>query len=331
MMIKNIINKLIEINLVKKLIELARPNFIILYYHRVIEDKDFDYDMGPNIHLCVKKSEFEVQMAYIAHNYDLISIDDLYKNNFKCEKFSVAVTFDDGYKDNLEVAYPILKKYNIPSTIYIVSRNIISKPWAWWIELWNFLSKNKSFKNEDKLINIEKINDKKKYYFNLKNKIKKLNYTEQISFFNKLTSSITRENHDDIYLNLDDLKKIKNKKLITLGCHTHDHLCFSYLEKNEIEKQINMCKEIIEQKVNIPVEHFAYPYGSKEDLNFFEHEILEKLRFKTAVTTIESSQKIYKSFYLPRVSIGPFISIKDFKRKLTGFDIMIKKIINTFK
>ena len=330
-MIKNIINKLIEINLVKKLIELARPNFIILYYHRVIEDKDFEYDMGPNIHLCVKKSEFELQMAYIAHNYDLISLDDLYKNNFKCEKFSVAVTFDDGYKDNLEVAYPILKKYNIPSTIYIVSRNIISKPWAWWIELWNFLSKNKSFKNDDKLINIEKINDKKKYFFNLKKKIKKLNYAEQISFFNKLTSTITRENHDDIYLNLDDLKKIKNKKLITLGCHTHDHLCFSYLEKKEIEKQINMCKEIIEQKLNIPVEHFAYPYGSKEDLNFFEHEILEKLRFKTAVTTIESFQKIYKSFYLPRVSIGPFISIKDFKRKLTGFDIMIKKIINTFK
>ena len=296
-MIKNIINKLIEINLIKKLIELKRPNFIILYYHRVIEDKDFETDMGPNIHLCVKKSEFETQMAYIAQNYYLITLDDLYKNNFKCERFSVAVTFDDGYKDNLEVAFPILKKYNIPATIYVVSRNIISKPWAWWIELWNFLSKNKFFKNEGKLIDIENTSDKNQNFFDLKNKIKKLNYADQIFFFNKLTSSTTRENHDDIYLNLDDLKKIKKEKLITLGCHTHEHLCFSHFEEDIIKEQIDICKAILEQKINTPIEHFAYPYGSKEDLNFFEHKILEKLRFKTAVTTLESNQKNYKSFY----------------------------------
>ena len=36
----------------------------------------------------------------------------------------------------------ILKKNNIPATIYLVSRNIIAKPWAWWVELWNFIKKN---------------------------------------------------------------------------------------------------------------------------------------------------------------------------------------------
>ena len=329
-MIKKLVNKLIDIDLVKKLVELKRPNFIILYYHRVIEDNIFDLDMGPNIHLCVKKSEFEKQMSYIAKNYNLISLEDLYKNNFKCKQFSVAVTFDDGYKDNIEVAYPILKKNNIQATIYLVSRNIIAKPWAWWIELWNFIKKNKKIINGDKTINIKKSYDKRKYFFDLKEKIKKLNYDDQINFFNTLTSNKVRENHENLYLNIDDLKKIEKEKLITLGCHTHDHLCFSYFDKEIIEKQISRCKEIMEEKLKINVEHFAYPYGSKKDINFFEHNILEKLKFKTAVTTLETKQKKSINFYLSRVSIGPFISIKDFKRKLTGFDIMVKEVINIF-
>ena len=46
--------------------------------------------------------------------------------------------------------------------------------------------------------------------------------------------------------------------------------------KEEIEKQISECKQILEKKFNLTVKHFAYPYGSVDDINFFEHEILKK-------------------------------------------------------
>jgi len=328
--IKKLINNLIKINLIKWIIELKRPNYIILYYHRVVRDSDFEALTGPNIHLCVKESEFEKQMYYIAKNYNLVSVENLYENNFKCKQFSVAVTFDDGYRDNIEVAYPILKKYDVPATIYLVSRNFIEKPWSWWIELWNFIKNKKNINYKEQLINCETKIQKNNLFFELKNEIKTLDYLGQINFFTKLTSLNNRENHEYLYLNLEHLQKLKEDKLITLGCHTHDHLCFFYFNEHEIEKQIMMCKEIIEEKLNIKISHFAYPYGSNNDINYFEHKILKKLKFKTAVTTLEIDHKDNVNFYLPRMSIGPFISINDFKRKLTGFDIMIKKIINYF-
>ena len=47
----------------------------------------------------------------------------------------------NGYLDNYEIAYPILKEYKVPATIFLVSKNFVSQPWAWWVELWNYLKK----------------------------------------------------------------------------------------------------------------------------------------------------------------------------------------------
>ncbi len=330
-MIKKIINNLIKISYIKKIIELKRPNFIILYYHRVLKDIDFSKETGPNLHLCVKESEFEAQMKFISKNFNLLSIEDLHNYNFRCSNFSVLVTFDDGYLDNYEIAYPILKKYNIPATIYLVSKNFVSRPWAWWIELWNYLKKVKKVNFEGKEYLCMNNFQKEKVFFTLKNKIKKLDITGQLNLFKNLTNNETRESHDDIFLNINHIEEMKKNDLVNFGCHTHNHLCFSNFSEEIVENEIEKSKEILEKKLNIKISHFAYPYGSLNDINYFEHKILKKLNFKSAVTTSEINNKDNSNFYLTRVSIGPFVNLQDFRRKLTGFDVNIKKLLNFFK
>ena len=74
---------------------------------------------GPNKHLFIKKSEFIKQMEYLENaNYNVISIDDLYNLDFKPPKNSIIITFDDGYKDNLDIVYPILKKLSFYNLYY---------------------------------------------------------------------------------------------------------------------------------------------------------------------------------------------------------------------
>ena len=330
--IKNIIKKLIniflEIKFFKKLIESYRPNFLILYYHRIINDNDFSLQKGPNIHLCVKESEFKKQMQYIKENFKLVSLDNLYDSNFKCDEFSVAVTFDDGYLDNFNIAYPILKELKIPATIFLISRNIIATPWAWWIELWNYVQKNNIINYEDKEYLIEDFTQKEKFFFKIKNILKKLNFNEQKNFFEKLTDNDRRENHQSIFMQKEEIEKMYKSELITFGCHTHSHICFSNFSTSVIEEEIKKSKSILESKLNLNIFHFAYPYGSTKDINFIEHKILKKLEFKSALTTSEIIKNDSYQFYLPRVSIGPYVTINDFRRKLTGFDIMLKKIIN---
>jgi hypothetical protein len=70
-----------------------------------------------------------------------VHLKELYRNNnlAKNNKLNVAITFDDGYLDNLTNAFKILKKYNAPATIYITTSYINDKKIPWWIDLWSIL------------------------------------------------------------------------------------------------------------------------------------------------------------------------------------------------
>ncbi|AEB76861.1 polysaccharide deacetylase family protein [Clostridium botulinum] len=79
---------------------------------------------------CVRlpKENFENQMKYLKdNNYTTLTLDELYsffENNIPIPKKSVVLTFDDGYKDNYETAYPILKKYGFKATVFVITNCI---------------------------------------------------------------------------------------------------------------------------------------------------------------------------------------------------------------
>ena len=89
---------------------------LILNYHKI--DDTF-------ISLAVRPEDFDAQMKYLADNgYHTITPDELYDSlagNAELPEIPVMITFDDGYKDNYENAYPILKKYGFKGTIFVVS------------------------------------------------------------------------------------------------------------------------------------------------------------------------------------------------------------------
>ncbi len=174
------------------------------------------------------------------------------------------------------------------------------------------------------------MNKKKKAFFILKDELKALNYDNQLSLMKSLTKSKLRENHQYLFLKNEHINVMKKDELISFGCHTHNHLCFSNFNEEIIENEITLSKKILKEKLNLETYHFAYPFGSLNDINYFEHKILKKLKFKSAVTTSEIDKKNDSNYYLSRVSIGPFVNIEDFKRKLTGFDKIIKQILNFF-
>jgi peptidoglycan/xylan/chitin deacetylase (PgdA/CDA1 family) len=89
---------------------------IVLTYHRVNAEK-----VAPDI--TVSADSFKRQVRYLRMNFDVVSIDEMIKkyicNNVSLERDTVAVTFDDGFKDNYTHAYPIFKKYNVPATVFV--------------------------------------------------------------------------------------------------------------------------------------------------------------------------------------------------------------------
>lgn len=104
----NLVKGLCRLHSIKPL---KRQNVVILLYHRVRNE---------NVHKPVEL--FEEQMAFLRNNYNIIPLDrlvDYLKNGKLTSENFAALTFDDGYRDNFEIAYPILKCLNIPATMYL--------------------------------------------------------------------------------------------------------------------------------------------------------------------------------------------------------------------
>lgn len=89
----------------------------VLMYHYIRNEKHNS--------LATSKEKFAKQMKYLHDNgYISITLDEMYKfntSNYSIPKKSVVITFDDGYKDNYENAYPIIKKYGLKATIFVIT------------------------------------------------------------------------------------------------------------------------------------------------------------------------------------------------------------------
>jgi peptidoglycan/xylan/chitin deacetylase (PgdA/CDA1 family) len=112
----------------------------ILTYH------DFNYREG----IAVAPENFERQMHYLKdRRYNVISLDALIKGRKKGDKFArntVVITMDDGYKDNFTYAYPVLKKYGFPATIFLIANNIgVDENFLNWDEVREMSGNNISF------------------------------------------------------------------------------------------------------------------------------------------------------------------------------------------
>lgn len=108
---------IISVIAVFMIFESAKNSVPVLNYHQI-------NDVDDNA-LTVKVKDFEDQMRYLYENgYTAITpkeMTEAFKNNASLPEKPIIITFDDGYKDNYENAYPILKKYNLKATIFVIT------------------------------------------------------------------------------------------------------------------------------------------------------------------------------------------------------------------
>ena len=103
-------------------------NFRILVYHSFTRHQN-------DIKFRLDEAIFEKHIKYLKENYHICSLENIIKSirdGKKIQNNCICITIDDGYLDNYEIAYPILKKYNVPATIFITSRYILDgkKPYS---------------------------------------------------------------------------------------------------------------------------------------------------------------------------------------------------------
>jgi peptidoglycan/xylan/chitin deacetylase (PgdA/CDA1 family) len=228
--------------------------------------------------------------------------------NSDSNELKIAITFDDGYKDNYDYALPILEKYKTPATIYITTRFPEGDCTMWWYELWEIIKNKESitfeFKEIKYLLNCKSNSQKIKIY----NLLSKFIESENLEMQKSLLKLIKGENHlinyKSICLSWDEIIVLAKHPLITIGSHTYNHNSLKNISEEESYWELEYSKKLIENVINKPVDHLAYPYGKKNDVSLREHKYSKDCGYISAVET--GMNKINNSssmFSLPRIPI----------------------------
>ena len=333
-MIKNFLKKIYITKEVSSLVNFIgspwKGRGAILMYHRILPDERINEDL--NLGLAVSCSNFENQVKMMKSKYKSCSMDE-FLNNLKKDKneFMLTITFDDGYKDNLIHALPILEKYEVPALIYITTRFLKQHVDLWWFELIETIQ-NKSalrFNYEKHNFNFILKSQKQKFstYLALRKIFMKLKIDRQIELLEIITGTKERKNYSKICLSPEEVKILDNHDLITIGSHGHNHLNFKILNDEEIQNDVGKSLEVLENLLNHKIKHFCYPYGGRKEASFREYSIIKKSNLDSAATGRVHSIKHYSPFSLPRIYVGKNVCDKTLKNHLNGFYNLANKFL----
>ncbi len=112
---------------------LGQPGrLLVMMYHRVVTDPTLDpFGLG----MCVERRHFEAQLKWLKHNFQVLPLDEAVQRVRQGETlpaYSAAITFDDGYLDNLTDAAPLLQRYQLPATFFVTTGGLTDGAAFWW-------------------------------------------------------------------------------------------------------------------------------------------------------------------------------------------------------
>lgn len=251
---------------------LLRPLYgglgFVLMFHRFTDKPDKRIDKGG----VIDGLFFDQLLGYIrANGPDIIPLKEVPRAIAEKRKF-VCLTMDDGYKDNLRIALPILERYRAPASIFIPSGVLDYSLDAWWLQI-EELAKTYP--------------DPPAAYDRM---IAQIHHNAAtLERLRPLFPANQKEINKRYFMSGDEIKTADKNPLIEIGGHTVTHPLLARLNEEEAYREILQNKKDLEKLLNRPVEVFAYPFGNADACGVREFQLAQKAGYKVAVTTREGN------------------------------------------
>lgn len=310
---------------------LTRPRYSglghILMFHRVVPERN-----SPRIYnhlgLEISPARLEDTIRFFRkRDYDFVSLDNLgeYRNAKPGKRRFVAFTFDDGYVDNFDFAYPILKKHGVPFTIYVTTGQPDGHAFLWWYLLEEMILNNDSLDmqldGQPILFNLGSLREKE-LAFNRISRILMVADKKALGFykatlFSKYLDGSARLTKA-LSLNWSRIREMSDDPLVTIGAHTVNHFPLNSLQDGESKFEMAESKRIIESHIDREVGHFCYPTGlySQREVAF-----AAACGYRSATTvnmTNFFAEHFSNPFALPRIMINALTTEKLLTLQVNG-------------
>lgn len=305
---------------------LNRHNAVILTYHSVLPEPQ-PFPIWHNLAL----HKFEQQISFLARRFRCVPLSELMRDlaRGRVHPYTVAVTFDDGFRSNLTHVLPVLKQYQVPATLFVTT-GFIGGDNLLWTEILACavaLCKAPAIKYAEQELPLRSVFDRVSTYRTLVRTFKQYPPAELTARVDELLCAAALTRNDIAQsamcqsfssLTWDEVETLRISGLFEFGAHTINHWRLTNLAPAEALNQIAESKRQLEAHVG-GINYFAYPHGGTADFNESHRNIAIEAGYEavfTAMTGIVNSQS--DRFALPRCGIGEEITIEQFDYILHG-------------
>ncbi len=277
---------------------LLRPIFAgvgtVFTLHHVRPPRDAAFQ--PNRHLEVAPGFLRAMLAHLrSRDVDIITMDELHRRLTERD-FSrrfACFTFDDGYRDNRDFALPVMREFKAPFTVHVASDFAEGIGRLWWIALEMVIAKISSIEADiagvTTRLDTSTPAAKEAAFERLHDWLRGLpggsDQQREVSAlcvrYGVDETAICRE----LCMSWDELKSFAGDPLISVGAHSVTHGNLAKQVREIASQEMAVSRERIENVLQRPVLHLAYPYGDKIAAGAREFALAQAAGFKTAVTT----------------------------------------------
>ena len=260
----------------------------LVYMLHHVTDKDPN-GIPTNEDLKVSPAFLEkIILAYQAKGFAFISLDELsaiLSSSQKPKPPFITFTIDDGYLDNYTNALPIFERHHVPFAIFVATDFIDQKAVLWWDVLEELIIHNEIIHYNKQSFPCHTFQEKWDTFRIIREDILKYDQSQLIESLQKAFHNYHIDWLKPIRekaMTWDQIKELSQHPLCTIGGHTVSHPALNQLSDDDFRLEVRVGIEKLESVTGQKINHFAYPYGSPNEIGEREYRLISEFNFKTS-------------------------------------------------
>jgi peptidoglycan/xylan/chitin deacetylase (PgdA/CDA1 family) len=271
--------------------------------------------------------EFEKQIEFLSREYVVLPLDEIVDRLTRrapLPRATACVTFDDGFRSVHTLASPILKRYQLPATVFLVTSLVGTDQPAWPDEIFEmFVTTSQNWINfGGTRWSLATPADRARTYVAVVEQLKVMDVVEKDKHVPKLTDQLGSKpvapNSPLATLNWSEIEEMARGGLFQFGSHTHTHQILSRCSPERQTDELRISRDVLRERFG-KADLFAYPNGRREDFAELTKKVLRETGYRCALSTIPGLQPAKGDlFEIRRVNVGADTSFDQFELRMVG-------------
>jgi peptidoglycan/xylan/chitin deacetylase (PgdA/CDA1 family) len=299
----------------------TRPALIVFTYHR-IGQPGIDPFYDPVI--SATPESFRAQVDWLRRRFRIVTLDRLVAETASSSRSRepvVLLTFDDGYRDNFQVAAPILRERNVPATFFLATAFLESPNLPWWDNVAYVIKRTQIQRltvNRDRqgslpplVLDLEAISRQTAIMMIIREFLDEA-ISDRAWFLSQLAKCAQVDVNSealahDLFMTWDHVWELAASSTgFSIGSHAHTHRKLSSLDADTQRHELAGSKEILEARLGCEVKALAYPYGWLSTYDSRTVALAAQTGYRLAFSSQEGVNRLNRinAYEVRRLSVG---------------------------